>query len=476
MAGNIVFGTDGWRARIAEDYTFDNVRRVSQAFADYLKLIGAADGGVIVGYDNRFEAEVFAAAAAEVMAGNGIKAHLTDRGTPTPVISFSVVDRGAAAAINITASHNPPWDCGYKVRSETGAAIAPDALKEIEARIGDAANARRMPLKEAQAKGLVELFDPAPAYFERRIYPNVDVEKIRDAGLKVVIEPMWGVGAPYWKRLLVGGKTQPTFLHDVRNPVFPEMSRPEPIPPNIDVALAKVREVGADIAIMTDGDADRVGAGDEHGVFINQLQVYGLLALYLLEYRGERGPIVKTLSTTSMLESLGRLYDVPVYETGVGFKYVGPKMVETNAMMGGEESGGFAFRGLPERDGILAGLYLMDFMVRTGKTPSQLVQMLFDKVGAHYYDRIDMTFPSSQRAEIKARLDGDDPQEIAGIKVNRVNRMDGYKYELDGAGWLLIRFSGTEPLMRVYTETTRQDKVQDILRAGVALAGVKAEA
>ena len=220
----------------------------------------------------------------------------------------------------------------------------------------------------------------------------------------------------------------------------------------------------------------RVGAGDEHGVFINQLQVYGLLALYLLEYRGDRGAIVKTLSTTSMLESLGRLYDVPVYETGVGFKYVGPKMVETNAMMGGEESGGFAFRGLPERDGILAGMYLMDFMVRTGKTPSQLVGMLFDKVGAHYYDRIDMTFPSSERAAIKARLDTTDPAEVAGIKVNRVNRSDGYKYELDNAGWLLIRFSGTEPLMRVYTETTRQDKVQDLLRAGVALAGVKVEA
>jgi phosphomannomutase len=201
------------------------------------------------------------------------------------------------------------------------------------------------------------------------------------------------------------------------------------------------------------------------------LQVYALLALYLLEVQGQRGAIVKTLSTTSMLEALGELYRVPVYETGVGFKYVGPKMLETDAMMGGEESGGFAFRGLPERDGILAGLYLLDFVVRSGKKPSELVKLLYDKVGGHYYDRIDSTFPAERRAEIRERL-SHDPAEIAGFKVTRVNRMDGYKFELAGAGWLLIRFSGTEPLIRVYTETTRQDKVDDILQAGLALAGL----
>ncbi|MCW5848629.1 MAG: phosphoglucomutase/phosphomannomutase family protein [Anaerolineae bacterium] len=472
MAGPIVFGTDGWRDRIAENYTVDNVRRVAQAFAHYLKSKGDTAAGVVIGYDNRFEAEHFAAVAAEVMAGNGIKAYLTERGTPTPIISYSVVDRQALGAINITASHNPPWDCGFKVRDHAGAAIAPDDLKIIEAGIGPVESVKSLPLKAAQAHGLVELFDAAPNYIERRIKPLVDLDRLREAGLNLVVDPMWGVGAGYFPRLIGGGKTRITEIHNIRNPIFPEMSRPEPIPPNVNVGLAKVKEIGADMVIMTDGDADRVGAGDENGAFLNQLQVYALLALYLLEIRGQRGAIVKTLSTTSMLNALGKLYDVPVYETGVGFKYVGPKMLETDAMMGGEESGGFAFRGLPERDGILAGLYLLDFVVRTGKKPSELLAWLYEKVGGHYYDRIDTIFDNSRRGEIRERL-AHDPAEVAGFKVTRVNRTDGYKYELEGAGWLLIRFSGTEPLIRVYTETTRQDKVQDILQAGLALAGLK---
>lgn len=471
MAGKIVFGTDGWRDRIGENYTFENVRRASQAFADYLTAKGDVEAGVVVGYDNRFQAEYFAAAAAEVLAGNGIPAHLTDRGTPTPVISFSVVDKGALGAINITASHNPPWDCGFKVRASTGAAIGPEDLQEIEARIGPIENVKRLPLKEAQATGLIRLFDAAPNYIERRIKPNVDLDLLRNAGLHVVVDPMWGVGAGYFPRLLSGGKTQITEIHNVRNPIFPEMSRPEPIQPNVDVGLATVKRVGGDVLIITDGDADRVGAGDENGVFLNQLQMYALLALYLLEIKRQRGAIVKTLSTTSMLEALGRLYDVAVYDTGVGFKYVGPKMLETDAMMGGEESGGFAFRGLPERDGILAGLYLLDCMVRTGKKPSQLIEWLYSKVGAHYYDRVDTLFDASRRDEIRQRLSSD-PAELAGFKVNRVNRADGYKYELEDAGWLLIRFSGTEPLIRVYTETTHKDKVRDLLNAGLALAGL----
>ena len=473
MTGPIVFGTDGWRDRIAENYTYDNVRRVTQAFADYLKSKGGTEAGVVIGYDHRFSAEHFAAAAAEVMVGNGIRVFLTHKGTPTPVISYSVLDRGALAAINLTASHNPPEDAGFKVRAHTGAAIAPEELKLIEARIGPVDGVKTMPLAQARQSGLVEVWDPVPAYIERRIKPLVDLDKLRDAGLRVVVDPMWGVGAGFFPRLIGGGKTQITEIHNVRNPVFPEMKRPEPIPPNVDVGLATVKQVGGDVLIITDGDADRLGAGDENGVFLNQLQVYAMLALYLLEIKGQRGPIVKTLSTTSMLNHLGELYGIPVYDTGVGFKFVGPKMLETDAMMGGEESGGYAFKGLPERDGILAGLLLLDFMVTTGKKPSQLLQMLFDKVGAHYYDRIDTTFDAAQRAAIKQRLDTHDPDDMAGLVVNRVNRTDGYKYELEGGDWLLIRFSGTEPLLRVYTETKRQDKVQALLQAGLSLAGVK---
>ncbi len=470
----IRFGTDGWRGRIAEDYTFDNVRRCAQGFATYLLKHGGAEKGAVIGYDQRFHSENFAAAAAEVLAANGIRVWLTDRATPTPVIAYGVVHKRAAGAINITASHNPPTDNGFKVRDANGGAIDPEGLKEIEALIPDLPAVKRMPLAQAQDAGLVTLFDAASPYLEH-LNRLIDVQPIRDADLHIVAEPMWGNGIGWLPRILSGGRTTITEIHNVRNPIFPEMVRPEPIPPNVDVGLRTTVELGADVCIIFDGDADRVGAGTEHGVFINQLQMYALLALYLLEVRGERGPIVKTLSTTTMLNKLGRMYNVPVYETGVGFKYVAPKMLETNALIGGEESGGFAFRGnVPERDGILAGLYLLDFMVRKGMKPSQLIDYLYSKVGPHFYKRIDTQLESpARREEIRARVDAAAPERIAGLKVTGINRLDGYKYELEDGGWLLIRFSGTEPLIRTYCETTYEDKVDAILEDGLHLAGIR---
>jgi len=284
---------------------------------------------------------------------------------------------------------------------------------------------------------------------------------------------MWGNGAGWFPRLLAGGKTEIVEIHNTRNPIFPEMSRPEPIPPNIDVGLRTTVEQKADVLLVTDGDADRLGVGDENGEFVNQLQVYALLALYLLEVRGERGAIVKTLSTTSMLEKLGKLYNVPVYETGVGFKYVAPKMLETNAMMGGEESGGYAFRdNVPERDGILAGLFMLDMMVRLGKKPTQLIELLFDRVGPHYYDRIDRSFTGDRKTREKMIVDAK-PATIGGLKVLGLNALDGYKFLLEDGGWLLIRFSGTEPIMRVYCETMHKASIPAILQDGLKVAGIK---
>ncbi|MCS7220656.1 MAG: phosphoglucomutase/phosphomannomutase family protein [Anaerolineae bacterium] len=472
METPIRFGTDGWRGRIADDYTFANVRRCAQGFATYLKRHGRADAGVIIGYDRRFGSEHFAAAVAEVMAGNGIRAFLTKTATPTPAISYNVVARQAGGAVNITASHNPPTDNGFKVRGPTGGAIDPEGLQEIEAAIPSSAEVLRMDLNEALSKGLVEYFDPAPAYLEQ-LHRLIDVEPIRQAGFTIVADAMWGNGAGWLERLIGGGKTRIIPIHYERNPLFPEMSRPEPIRPNVDPCMAKVREVGADVGIITDGDADRLGVVDERGNFVDQLRVYGLLALYLLEVRGERGPIVKTLSTTSMLNKLGQLYDVPVYETGVGFKYVAPKMIEVNALIGGEESGGYAFRHhVPERDGILAGLYLLDFMVRTGKSVTQLVEFLFSKVGPHYYDRIDTVFPIEEREAVRKRVIHARPERIGGLRVTGIDTTDGFKFHLEDGGWMLIRFSGTEPVIRVYTETTRQDAVLAILDDGLSLAGL----
>jgi phosphomannomutase len=474
MGTAIRFGTDGWRARIAEDYTFDNVRRCTQGFATYMNDLGRSGVDIVIGHDKRFAAEHFAAAVAEVLAANGFQVWLTDGSAPTPVISYSVVERGAAGGINITASHNPPWDLGFKVRDEHGAAIAPDGLREIEAAIPDIDAVKRVPFEDAKTEGRIRIWDPSPAYLEH-IGKLVEIGPIKEAGLNILIEPMWGNGIGWFPHILGGGKTQVTEIHNERNPIFPEMRRPEPIPPNIDVGLQKTVEMGADVCLILDGDADRMGIGDENGVFVNQLQVYGLLAYYLLEIRGLRGAIVKTLSTTSMLEKLGELYDVPVYQTGVGFKYVGPKVMETDAIIGGEESGGYAFHGsVPERDGILGNLYFLDFMVRTGKTPSQLLANLYEKLGAsYYYDRIDTRFPGEKRPAAKARLDAAKPEMLAGMKVSEIVTLDGYKYVLaDGKGWLLIRFSGTEPIIRVYCETTDESKVKPLLDEGLELAGL----
>lgn len=470
----IKFGTDGWRARIGEDYTFDNVRRAAQGFAHYLKQHGLAEKGCVIGHDQRFQSEFFAQAAAEVLAGNGIAVWLTERNTPTPVISYTVVERQAGGAINITASHNPPTDNGFKVRDPEGGAIAPAGLKEIEAAIpASVADVQRLDLKSAQAQGLVTLWDPDPAYIAH-ISKLVDLERLRNAGLKILVEPMWGNAAGWFQRLLCGGSTRITEIHAERNPFFPEMQRPEPIQPNVDVALAKTVELGADVCLITDGDADRMGIGDEHGVFIDQLRVFGLLAYYFLEVRGERGPIVKTLSSTQMLNQLGKLYGVPVHETGVGFKYIAPKFLEVNGLIGGEESGGYAFRGnVPERDGILGNLYFLDFMVRTGKTPSQLVEMLFERLGQRYfYDRIDTRFPSEKRPETLARIQAAKPETIAGIPVTQIVTVDGFKYELGEVGWLLVRFSGTEPVIRVYCELTDESLIQPVLKGGLEIAGL----
>ncbi|MEP7134987.1 MAG: phosphoglucomutase/phosphomannomutase family protein [Chloroflexota bacterium] len=474
MTFKIKFGTDGWRGVIAEDYTFDNVRRAAQGFASYLIEKGYADRWVVVGHDKRFHSENFAAAVAEVLAGNGLNVYLTDGATPTPVIAFEVVNKKACGAVNITASHNPPTDNGFKVRDPNGGAIDPEGLKRIEALIPDSVEeTKRINIKDGIKDGKIVKFDASEAYFVH-VQKFVGIQKIKDAGFTVMVDAMWGNGAGWFTRLLGGGKTKIIEIHNERNPSFPEMKRPEPIRPNIDVGLKATVTNNADVLLITDGDADRCGIGDENGEFINQLRVYALLAFYLLEVRGERGPIVKTLSTTGMLNKLGQMYGVPVYETGVGFKYVAPKMMETDAMIGGEESGGYAFRGnVPERDGILAGLYFLDFMVRTGKKPTELLTMLFDKLGGEYfYDRVDTPFSGDRKTREELILNAK-PQTLGGLKVTELITVDGFQFKLEDGGWLLIRFSGTEPIMRVYCETMHGDKVKAMLEDGLKVAGIK---
>nr|MBC7244158.1 phosphoglucomutase/phosphomannomutase family protein [Chloroflexota bacterium] len=472
----IKFGTDGWRAIIAEDYTFANVRICAQAMAKYLIDSEAAEKGIVIGYDTRFASEDFAAATAEVMAGNGIRAYLCDRAAPTPTISYAILEKKAGGAVVITSSHNPAQWNGFKVKPEYAGSASPEVIAILEENIANIqagkVQVQRMPLEEALQQKLVLKFNPAPGYL-KHIASLVDVEGIKAAGITVVVDAMYGAGIGYFPAILAGGNTRVIEINNVRNPLFPGMHNPEPIAYNLAALVAGVAQYQADVGLATDGDADRVGLVDENGQFINQLQVYALLLLYLLEVRGKRGPIVKTVTTTAMARKLAKLYNIPVYETPVGFKYVGPKMMETGAIMGGEESGGFGFAGhIPERDGILAGLFLLDLMIKLQKSPSQLIEYLYSLVGAHYYDRIDIPMLEEQRAATIARVKDSKPTTIGGLKVTGIDTMDGFRYMLEDGGWLLIRFSGTEPLIRIYTETTDKARVQAILADGRKLVGL----
>lgn len=470
----IKFGTDGWRGVIADDFTFDNVRACAQGVANYLIDKGIASKGLIVGYDTRFASEDFAAAVAEVLAGNGIKVYLNPKAAPTPVISYAIVAKKAAGAIIITASHNPAAWNGFKYKPEYAGSASPEVTAELEKRIHQIVGSgkiKRLALGNGVKQKLIEYLDPAPVYL-KHIAELVDLQHIRDAGLKIAVDSMYGAGAGYFRALLSGGKTEIVELNAERNPLFPGI-QPEPIAQHLTKLSKTIEEIRADVGLATDGDSDRIGVLDENGVFVTQLQTFALLALYLLEIRGERGALVKSITTTDMIYRLGELYSVPVFETPVGFKYLGPKMMEENALIGGEESGGFGYRGhIPERDGILSGLYILDFMVKTGKKPSELIKYLYSKVGVHHYNRIDIHFPSEKREALTKRLTQLKPEQIDNTKVVKISTLDGFHFRLSDGSWLLIRLSGTEPVLRIYAESASMEHVERLLKAGRKLVGV----
>ncbi len=477
----IVFGTDGWRARIADEFTFVNVRRCADGVAHHVIEQGMAAKGVVIAYDRRFASEHFAEAAAEVLLAHDIPVVLATHAVPTQMSSYEVVERGAAAGIVITASHNPWVDNGFKVKASTGSAAGPEILAAIEARLavnGDH-DIERRPVADGEAAGLVEHFDPFEGY-ERFVRRTVDLDALRAADVSVLVDPMYGSGAGWIERLLAGGRIRVREIHQERNPYFGGIN-PEPIRPHIDEALALVAAGGYDLALLLDGDADRAGAADERGTFIHQLQVTGLLMYYLAEHRGWRDPVVVSVNNTSMAARLGERYGIDTHETPVGFKYIGPKMIETGAMMGGEESGGFGFgMHLPERDGIYADLLLLDLFLRekaAGRWPvSAALEHFHEIAGPSFYRRIDVHVTRAEYPEVKRRLlvdlAAEGPSELAGEPVVRTVTLDtgdGSKFFLADGSWLLIRASGTEPLVRVYTEATSEEAREAMLVAGERL-------
>jgi phosphomannomutase len=442
---------------------------------EYLKDAGIAGRGLIVGYDTRFASEHFADAVAEVVAASGIKVYLCPGATPTPVVSWGVLAMGAAGAVIITASHNPAIWNGFKFKSHLGTSASPEIIATLEEHISGISShgsVGRISLSEGLERGLVEYLDLAPIYLGH-VSETVDLGGIRRAGLKVVVDPMYGAGAGYFKELLSGGDTRVVEINGEQNPAFPGIRQPEPVAANLAKLSAAVRRRRADVGLATDGDADRIGIVDERGSFLTPLDVFPLLAFYLLEVCGRRGAIIKTITTTSMLYRLGELYGVPVYETPVGFKYVAPKMIEENALIGGEESGGYGFRGhAPERDGILAGIYFLDLMVRLGRSPSELLDRLFSLVGPHCYRRMDLEFPAPEREAITARLASAGPEKICGVGVVRVDTGDGFRFMLGDGSWLLVRFSGTEPVLRIYAESSSLVGAEQLLSEGKRMGGI----
>ena len=474
MAG-IRFGTDGWRAIIADDFTFDNVRVCAQGTADYVNATGAALNGFVIGYDTRFGSRQFAEAVAEVTTANGVPTFLCDRPAPTPVVSHSLVSMTAGAGAVITASHNPGAYNGFKFKPDYGGSASSEIVEELERHIGNVertGSVRRMDIREAERRGLLERFDPRPDYLNH-VAQFVDLDAIRNAGLNVAIDSMHGAGAGYFSDLISGGSTRVVEIRSEVNPSFPRMAQPEPIAPNLGPLVDAVEDSTADIGLATDGDADRLGVIDDDGDFMTTTETFSLLCMHLLEVLRQSGPLVKSITMSSMIDKLADAHDVDVIETAVGFKHLGPQMMAVNALAAGEESGGYAFRGnIPERDGILSGLLMLDMVVKTGENPADLRTLLFERVGAHVYERWDVEFDARLRDGIMQRVSTSRPFELAGRPVVGIDNRDGVKILLEDGYWALIRFSGTEPLLRIYAEGPSTADVAGMLGEARALTGI----
>ena len=463
---DIRFGTDGWRAIIAEDYTFANVARCARGLCDYMRTRGTADRGLIVGYDTRFLSPEFAGTVAGVAASQGIRTMLAIEAAPTPVLSYNVMHHGAGGAAIITASHNPGIWNGFKFKPEYAGSATQEITDELEEAIRAVGPVDTRDINDGRRSGLVAELDPASPYLEH-VATLVDLDAVRSAGFRVAVDAMYGAGAGYIPRLLEGGNTSVEELHASRNPAFPGMAQPEPIASNLAELMAHVPASGASVGIALDGDADRVGIIDEGGRFVTTLDTFSLLALYLMDSKGWKGSLIKSVTASQALNKLGGIYGVEVHEVRVGFKYMGPRMEELNALMAGEESGGFAFRGhVPERDGIVSGLLVLEYMARTGKTVSQLLDSLFDRVGSHFYHRRDIEFESSDRERISLRANAPALDRLGDFRVVTSDSIDGRRLHFED-GWLGIRFSGTEPLLRIYAEANSPERVTELLDAAV---------
>jgi phosphomannomutase len=461
----IRFGTDGWRGVIDEDFTEANVRLVAWAVAEYLHHASPRGEGVLVGYDNRLKAEVFARVAAEELAKCGVPSVLSERSLSSPALSFAVYHRKAQGGVMITASHNPPQFNGFKFKANYGGSALPEITERIELhlqRILADQRARACLPAELRVENLTE-------EYLQHLKELVDLPRILDAGWRVVTDAMHGSGAGYLRTLLEGGATQVTAIREQRDPLFGGVN-PEPIAPNLRLLTETVLRERAHLGIALDGDADRVGAVDEQGQFVDSHRIFAIILYHLVQRRGWRGRVVKTISTTNMIDALCQHLGLSLTVTPIGFKYICENMLKGDVLIGGEESGGIGVqRHIPERDGVLMGLMLLEAMTLSGKLLSELVQEIFDLVGEHHYDRIDLHLEREEMPAARERVAQTEAREVAGLQVKAIDRMDGTKFLLEEGAWLLLRASGTEPVVRVYAEASTPELVQQLLAEGEAL-------
>jgi alpha-D-glucose phosphate-specific phosphoglucomutase len=471
MKKKISFGTDGWRGILAEDFTFDNVRLVTRALSGYLHGHGLAERGVVVGYDNRFLSERFAAVITGVLTEQKIPVFLTGKPTPTPLVAFAVKLHNAGGAVMLTASHNPPEYNGFKFIPEYAGPALPHITEEIEntiKRLQEEPGAQD-PAADAPVGSLVTTIDPFPEY-ARHLATLVDLEAIGKAGLKVAVDPMFGAGTGYLENLLEQAGASVEAIHNHRDPLFGG-SLPEPTAESLGELRELVIKGGLDLGLALDGDADRFGIVDSNGEFITPNQYLPVLFYHLLNARGLRGPVARTVATTHQLDMIAEHYGLEVDETSVGFKYIGQCLTEKGAVLGGEESGGLSVKGhVPEKDGLLAGLLAAELVAVYGAGLTELLNHVAGEFGRVYSRRLDVRTSYAEKERVLGILKGFDPGTLAGCKVTGRNTLDGVKLLLEGGAWVLIRPSGTEPLFRIYVEAATLEDVQRIQKeAGKAL-------
>lgn len=464
----IKFGTSGWRGVIADDFTYSRVRVVTQAIADHLVAQGLKDKGVIVGYDTRFMSERFAEEAVKVLAANGLHSYLSNRDVPTPVISFEIIRRKAAGGINFTASHNPPQYNGLKFSPAWGGPALPETTKDIETRantLNEKNSVRTMPFAESREKGLVEVLDLRKAYLDD-LKKKIDFDIIKKAKLKVAVDLLYGTGRDYLDGSLRDAGCAVTVVHGYRDTMFGGRS-PEPSEENLAEISGIINKGTFDIGLAVDGDADRFGIMDQDGTYIDPNQILALTLDYLCRTRGWKGGAARSIATSHLVDAVAKKHGIEVYETGVGFKFIGDLLVQGKIIFGGEESAGMTIKDhVPEKDGILACLLAAEMVARERRSVGDLLKRLYKDVGTILNRRVNIRLTESNRAAVAERL-SQPITELDGMRVKgKKTTADGTKYMLEDDSWVLMRASGTEPVVRLYVEAGNEAAIKKLAEAG----------